>query len=293
MPSVSIIPSLPSADYHAIKALSASMALTIVERCPLVAWTESSFNPDLEIENKPIFDVGTALHLAILEPEQFNERVVMHGFDDYRKTEAREIRDAAYAAGKTPLKPEEHALVLALADSIRATPEISTLLAKPGDAEVSLTWEWDGQPMKARPDFLAADRSFVLDLKSSTSAEPRQVSRKAFTDGWHVRAAWYMAGVKAVTGVLPEHYWFAVCEKNCPYIAQLYELDERALIWGEQLVGRAVNLFAECQKTGVWPKYRQGPSVISLPTWSEHQLADQFEEISAGERDAAARMFAP
>lgn len=273
-----IIRSLPSADYHALKALSASMAIALVERCPLIAFTESSFNPALEIDHKPAFDVGTALHLAVLEPDRFAERTVCHGFDDYRSKDAREARDAAYDAGKTPLKPAEADLVFALRDSIHNTPEVARLLAQPGDAEVTLTWEFDGLPCKARPDFLAADASFAIDLKSAVAAHPDAISRKAMQEGWQTRSAFYMAGIHAVTGRLPDSYWYVVAEKSPPYICQLYEMDAKALVRGEQIVGRAVHLFRECLEMGVWPKYRNGPSVISLPNWAEFRYAEMEEE---------------
>jgi PDDEXK-like domain of unknown function (DUF3799) len=280
VPDASIIHGLAAADYHEIQALSASMALTMVEQCAARAWVESPFNPDLVVDHKPEFDIGTALHLAILEPDQFTARTVQHAFDAYRTNESKAIRDDAYEAGKTPLKPADAVLVAQLRDSILDTPEVANLLAVPGNSEVTLEWQWDDVRCKCRPDYLAEDRSFILDLKTSTSAEPRQVSRKAYSDGWHVRAAFYLAGVQAVTGRLPDHYWFAVVEKDAPFITQLYELDERALIWGEQLIGRALTIFAQCQKAGVWPKYRQGPSVISLPAWAEHQMADQEYEYT-------------
>jgi hypothetical protein len=275
MKAPALIRGLPSAEYHVIKAMSASMAVSLVEECPLKAWIGSAFNPDLVIERKPVFDIGTALHLAVLEPDAFESRTVLHDFAEYRTNESRAIRDSAYEAGKTPLKPVEGALVAELRDSIMDAPEIARLLKQPGDAEVSLTWEWNGLPCKARPDYLPDDCSFVLDLKTANTAEPRAMGRKALTEGWHIRAPWYMAGVKAVKGILPEHYWFAVVEKDAPYISQLYEMEDRALVRGEQLIERALDLFNECRIRGVWPKYREGSSIISLPGWAEFQYADR------------------
>lgn len=277
MPKPQIIRGLPSAEYHTLKAVSASMALALVEECPLKAWIGSPWNPALEVEHKPVFDIGTALHLAILEPASYEARTVHHDFAEYRTNESKAIRDAAYEAGQTPLKPVDAALVGELRKSLMDTPEIARLLHAPGDAEVSLTWEWGDVACKARPDYLPDDCSFVLDLKTANTAEPGAVGRKAFTEGWHVRAAWYLAGTKAVRGILPDHYWFAVGEKDKPHIWQLYEMDERALVRGEQIVMRALDVATECLKTGNWPKYREGASAIKLPGWAEFQYADREE----------------
>lgn len=272
-----IVLDMPSAEYHATKALSASMAFTMVEQCPLKAWGASAFNPDAQRETATHFDIGTALHLAILEPAEYEGRTVHHEYDDYKTKDSRAVREAAYEAGKTPLKPLEAGLVQKLREGVLDAPEIAEKLEAPGTSEASLFWEWDGIPCKCRPDRLPNDYSFVLDLKTANTAQPEALGRKAMVEGWFCRAAWYMAGVQAVTGVTPQTYWFAVIEKDAPHIAQLYEMDEKALVRGEQIIMRALALFRECQHTGIWPKYRQGPSIIKLPGWSEFRFAEREE----------------
>lgn len=103
------------------------------------------------------------------------------------------------------------------------------------------------------------------------------MGRDAFNHGWHVRAAWYMSGVKEVTKVLPSRYCFVPVEKESPHIVQVYEMEDSALIRGEQIIGKALDLFSQCQKSGVWPKYRTGPSKLKLPTWAEYQYAEREE----------------
>ena len=55
-------------------------------------------------------------------------------------------------------------------------------------------------PAKARCDDLSADRKTIVDAKTAESANPRAVSRKAFAEGWQLRAAWYLEAVALVTG---------------------------------------------------------------------------------------------
>jgi hypothetical protein len=274
-----IIPDLPSTEYHAIKAMSAGMAWTTDSECALKAWLESPWNTAREAETATHFDIGTAAHLAILEPHLFSDRVVTHGFDDYKKKEAREARDAAYAAGKTPLKPAERDIVFGVAASIDRHKEAGKLF-KDGDAEISLQWDWNGIPCKCRPDFLPTSLKYVVDLKTANSVNPRVVSRALERDGWFVRAPWYLGGIKAVTGVMPEKYLFVVVEKDPPHMVEVFELDERALVQGEQIIMRTLNVFAECMKTGLWPTYSGstgGIIKIGRPTWAEYQHADRDE----------------
>jgi hypothetical protein len=278
-----VVRDMGAAEYHAIKALSAGMAITLDRECPLRAWLDSPFNPAQVFEHRTAFDIGTAAHLAVLEPELLAERAVLHEFDTYATKESRGIRDAAWAVGKTPLKPEEWDVVQSIAEALCPSKSAAGRLFTGGHPEVSLTWEWDGVPCKARPDYMPDSVDYLVDLKTANSANPRAVARKAFDEAWYVRAAWYLAGTEAATGKRPKHYSFVVVEKDPPHIAEVYELDDRSLIWGERIIGRVLRLFAECTASGRWPSYCGGkPTIIGLPGWAEFQLADREQ---AGEFD--------
>lgn len=277
---------LPASEYHAIKAVSAGMVWTLDSECPLKAWLGSPWNPNqTRIETKN-FNIGTAVHLAVLEPDCLEDRVVIvrgvtkRGTPSpgYASLDAQEQRDAAYAGGKTPLLPEEREIVLGMHEAIARKRQIWDLFSN-GDAEVTLQWEWNGLPCKCRPDFLAADGSYILDLKSANTVNPRALSRKLETEGWFVRAPWYMAGAKMATGRMPDAYKFVVVEKDLPHVSEVFDIDIRALVQGEQIIGRALDIIAKCQKSGRWPSYSENGETITLsrPSWAEFQHADRDE----------------
>jgi hypothetical protein len=264
-------------DYQALKALSAGGIHTLIEECPARFFYGSPWNPARVAENKVEFDIGTALHLAVLEPHEFAERVVLIEHDDYRTKEARDLRDGAWIAGKTPLKPKEYIIVRNMAEAIAARADIAPLFTG-GDAEITLSWDWDGVSCKARPDYLSADEKIIVDAKTAASAHPSAIARKAFGEGWHIRAAWYREAVTAVCGVVPERYIFVVVEKDEPHLIQAFELDERAEEWGRQLIRAGLRRFEECFTTQCWPGYGESIMKIGLPAWAEYQLADRFEQ---------------
>lgn len=282
-----IIRGMPMEQYQAIRALSAGGVHTIVNECPARFWHDSPWNPARTVNNKPEFDVGTALHLAVLEPADLVERVVLIEQDDYRTKEARDRRDSAWRAGQTPLKPKEWSVVQGMASAIANKPDIAVLF-RGGDAETTLTWDWAGVPCKARPDYLSADRSTIVDAKTAATAHPDAIARKAFGEGWHVRAAWYREGVSQACSVIPRRYLYVVTEKDEPHIIQAFELDERAEEWGRQVIRAGVRRFAECQAFDRWPGYGEGVMGLSLPTWAEYRLAEreqagEFRRISAAD----------
>lgn len=264
-------------EYHAIKALSAGMVWTFDSECPLKAWLKSPWNPDRQPENSAHFDIGTAAHLAVLEPNLLAERVMVHEFSAYRSNAAKATRDEARDAGKIPLRADEWVVVEGIQKALKRHP-IARRLFRDGSAEISLTWDWNGVPCKCRPDYLAADHSYVVDLKTAISAHPKAVARKALNEGWFVRASWYLPGIRDVTGDLPEKYLFVVVEKEAPHLIEVFELDTRALIYGEQIIGRTMRQVTECLASDIWPSYgTDGITEISLPRWSEFDRAEREE----------------
>src|SRR3954465_6281630 len=89
------ISGLPAAEYHAMRALSASGAWLLAEECAAKFLWRSPWNPLYQPEAKTEFDIGVAAHLAVLEPERQEDSMVVIEADNYRTARARDARDAA------------------------------------------------------------------------------------------------------------------------------------------------------------------------------------------------------
>src|SRR5207237_5203002 len=85
---------------------------------------------------------------------------------------------------------------------------------------------------KARPDYLPAHGRWLVDLKTAASANPRAWHDQAYRLGYHARAAWYLDGAATVLGHAPEEYWFAIVEREPPYLVSVITFDDDALEWG-------------------------------------------------------------
>lgn len=280
---------IPREQYHGDSAigpsLSASGAKTLVDSCPAVFWHESYLNPDYAAEQKTDFDIGNASHLIMLEPEQWGARVVEVEANDYRTKAAQEARDAAYAAGKTPLLPKHRDKIIAMHKALMRHPIARTAFTQ-GLPEQSYFCrdEKNGVWLKARPDFMPSHGKWIVDYKSTGSANPREFKKRAWDNGYAQQAAWYLDVVEAVTGSRPDEFWFVAQETDAPHLVSVCKLDERALSWGAILNRRAIDVFAKCCAANSWPGYRdpQKPDrdaafVISLPTYAEFQLEERRE----------------
>lgn len=274
-----IVRGMSFADYESVKALSASGAFVLSEECPARFFEQSPWNPNREPDERRHFNIGRALHLAVLEPDALAEAIVLVNADDYRTKAAQAARDDAYDAGKTPLLVKELDLVVAMDRAIHADPHAAELLGDgdPADNEVSFFWEdpQTGTPCKARADRISRQHRAIIDLKTAACAAPLAFKAAVFRDGHYLRAPWYLDGYEVVTGDVMKRYVFIAVEKEPPNVVAVYDLSDRALAWGRMMVRRSLNRFVECQVANKWREGYGGPSVIDLPEWAEYRLADR------------------
>lgn len=254
---------MSSADYHSDPcdpmSLSSTGARKLVSDCPAMF----KFGRDNQTHNRA-FDIGTAAHLMVLEPEKLADQVVIvQGYskdgkpsDGYRTQDAKDQRDAAYEAGKTPLLAPEYERVKAMRDVIWNDPIASKAFAD-GVPEQSMFWQDQetGVWCRSRPDFMPKHGKYMVDYKSAASAHPDEFRRAIHNFGYHQQAAWYMEGYEVLTGVRPEAFYFIVQMKEPPFLVSIIRLDAATLAIGETLNRYARGTLAWCLENDQWPGY--------------------------------------
>lgn len=273
--TIRIVRDLSADAYHATPALSASGAWQLADECPAIYWHNSPLNPDAAPSGngKPM-DIGTALHLAVLEPGRFADRTIVVDAADWRTKAAQVARDAAYESGVTPLLPKDQELVERLRAALLAN-EFAADLLDGAETEISYFWtSEEGVPCKARADLVTRDGRAIGDLKASASASPVFFQRQAINAGHFLRSPWYADGWQLADGRRAD-YWYIIVAREAPHLVTLARLDERAIEWGRMMIRRSLELFQRCRERGEWPAYCDGPATLSLPGWAEYQLADQ------------------
>lgn len=259
-------------------SLSASMAVTIIDECPAKMFANCYLDPEYEGEQRQDFDIGTAAHLGLLEPDLWAERIVEIDADSYRTKDAKAARDAAHAAGRTPLLTDQADRVRAMGAAARRNAEIRRVMTG-ARFETTLVWQdrETGVWLKTRPDVLALTGGELHDYKTTTCAEESTFERRAADLLYFQKAAWYLDGVEAVTGARPDVYGFIVQETKRPFLTAVYDLDERAIEWGRKMNRVAIDLFAECLATGIWPGYGGRRGRIGLPAYTDIRLEQRDE----------------
>jgi exodeoxyribonuclease VIII len=223
--------------------------------------------------------LGQALHVALLEPQNFMGQYAAAPKCD-RRTNAGKAEYAAFQeanAGKIALTCDEMDECNALAEAAHAHPVVSALLEAPGLNEVSLVWqEPNGLRGKARLDRLTTYEGYstIIDFKSTRDASPLRFGADSARLAYDMQAAWYLRGADALAPV-PRRFMFVALEKGAPHGVALYELDEPFLQHGREQVERALVAYKNATESGVWPGYPTRIQTLYAPGWLK--VAD-FEE---------------
>lgn len=272
---------VPDEVYHADPVKGGSLSSTGARRllppsCP----AKFRWEQDHPRDNKPEFNLGHAAHQLVLG---VGPELVVVEAENWRTKKAQNTRDEALAEGAVPLLPFEMEQVEAMAAALRAHPVASKLL-RPGTGKTELTLVWrdvqTGVMRRARLDKLTKDRRgrvLIVDYKTAASSEPGKFEKAIHEHGYHQQLDFYKDGVLELglgTEVVP---LLVAQEKTPPYVVTVVQPTESAMFWGGVLNRTAVDLFAQCQRTGVWPGYSDEIVLAALPGWAERAYEDARE----------------
>ena len=260
--SAEIIHNMPSAIYHGTKALSKS-GLDQFRRSPahFRAW-QDGITKD---ESSPALEFGTAVHMAILEPDLFAATYTTFA-GDRRTKEGKAAYEAVIASGKTPLNQEQWDNITGAAAAVHAHPAAAAFLHNI-QTEVSCFDTWDGVKVKARIDGLGKD--YIVDVKTTQDASPVAFGKSCAQFRYHVQAAWY----QRITGI--NRFIFIAVEKEAPYGVACYELDQPAIDLGHSIIEEQLRTYIECEQLNSWPCYSSAIQSLSLPAWAARQSDQQ------------------
>lgn len=277
---------LDADEYHADQvadqpSLSSSIARILIDKTPLHAWAAHPKLGAQASKDTDATNTGTILHSLILEDDTLTIRII--DADDWRTKDARAHRDAARADGCIPVRAKDWRAIRDTADAI--TARIRAHDAKPalftnGRAEQTIVWDEGGVTCRARLDWLRDDHATIDDLKTTKmSVHPNALARTVFTYGYDVQAAFYLRGLKALTGKTAD-FRFVFAEIDPPNAITVINLSPAALALANEKVQWAIDTWRECLRTNTWPGYPQRVATLDPPAWAEAQWLDRDLEAA-------------
>lgn len=276
---------MKAAEYHAdpapVPSLSSSIAKLLLYRSPLHAWmAHPKLNPDYRPEESSRFDLGSAAHALLVEGA---DNMAVIEADDWRTKVAKEARDAARLEGKFPVLAHQYAAVKAMVetcrDAIISNTDLAGYTLDKGVPEHSIVWHEGETYMRARLDWVSADRNVIYDYKTTENAEPEAFLRTMFSLNYDLQGAFYLRANQR-----PDTKYILIAQEiGPPYAVSFIGLPPAFIDLGTRKVERAIVIWQRCMKTGVWPSYPSRVFYPELPAWvTAREEERELQEVENG-----------
>ena len=216
-----------------------------------LAWERS--NPSEETD---ALALGALVHALVLAPETVETAFIRVGRLDRRTKEGRAewetIHRRAALSGARVVTEDQVRAAQAMADSVLEHPPARTLLRNSGEREIVCIGDLGGRPAKAKIDALIEipdpmdPITIIADLKTCTSASPREFAASAARFGYYHQAAWYCRLVSQHRRV--DDFLFIAVEKDPPYLCAVYRVPASVLEAADSCINSLANRWWDVQQ---------------------------------------------
>lgn len=257
--------------YRAAEGVSAS-DLKNMQRSPAYARMRGKVST-------PAQEWGTAVHTAILEPDELDRRYAVDpeapadfAGKVWRATKAYKEARAEIEARpgiEGVLTPQQREDLTQIQRRVAENKIGAQLHELDGMREASVfAWSDEGDHwMKCRPDWFIPAARMVIDVKTAQDYRPGPFARACHRYGYHTSAAYYF-DVMEEAGILVDHYVFLVVSSDAPYEVATYTLDDDSIEQGRHDYRRALAEWRDCANAGQWPGGSNDIQGIRLPEYA-------------------------
>ena len=248
-------------EYHShTNVLSASGTKTI-------AFDDLATFKYAERKESAAFDVGTATHTLVLQPELSD--TIWMGAADRRGLAWKKTKLEAEEAGALLLTEGDYLLAHDMAEAVRANKAAAELLS--GDlvceASVFAKHEPTGIDIRCRPDGWRRDIGALIDLKTTITSDPAGFAKQCANFGYHVQDQHYRMTMEAA-GFEIDRFVFIAVQKSKPHRVGVFELDHESLVEGRAACQYAFEKFSRAQETNEWGYNFGDLQTIQIPRYS-------------------------
>lgn len=267
---------LTSDQYHSIKeAIGSSSLKVIVSESP----REYKHQLSAPQESKSAFDLGHAMHSVVLE-QSTNTFKCGPEVSSKSTNVWKDAKKEAEAEGKLLLDPDQYATVLRGFDAFCEHPTAHKLVSQCQKIEASGFYEDEktGLWLKFRPDGYCANDTlgdYIFDYKTTRSLSKRDCDNAILNYGYHISAAHYIAGIKALTGRAIKDYYLCFQKSSGSMDVRIIRLSDSDLMLGMEIREKALEMIAECTLKEYWPGVSDVIESSDIPGWA-HEKSVEF-----------------
>jgi len=209
---------------------------------------------------------GQAFHLLTLEPERWDEEFVLEPLGGWLNEKTGKMTMSKSSGAYQNWKLDQGQKMIIGAEGVeKARAMVRNMVSKPGCRKIlksgwperTVLWKDPeyGFFCRARVDWISIDRT-VVDLKKTMSvASPYGFRRTMDRLKYNWQAAFYLRGLKVVTGV--DHgpfYWFA-WESEPPFEGRRIRASAADLAEAEVGIDEVLKEYSKSLQTGIWNGY--------------------------------------
>jgi len=250
-------------DYSQIDAVNSSTLKVLYFKSPLHYF----YNLTAPHEESPAMRLGTATHMAILEPDRFDSTYTVRPDGIDGRTKDGKAWLAAHANDPI-LTANEYETIMGMRQAVERHDAASELIRSIVEVESVALWtdEETGIACKGRLDAILRDGS-ILDLKTTKSTDPRQFAADAAKYGYDFSMSFYHDARIAMGHEVPRVILLAV-ESAAPHDCVPFVVTEDDLDVGREKYRTALTRLAKCRASGKWPGRFDGATELVLPQWA-------------------------
>lgn len=281
-------PGMPSAEYHAIDAVSSS-------RLKHLAKSPAHLKQEIDYPSEPsdAMRLGSIIHCAFFEPDIFDDQyIVMPDLTEGLRTKKGEIpknpkntdeyRDRVSEwrvqnHGREVVEHDDYMTALSVANALRQNPDIEVLHRSTAERELTGLWidEETGLLRKMRTDAISDYFSTLVDLKKTTCALRHAFEKQIFDMRYYWQGATYLDGARAL-GRPMEHYVIVAVEAVAPFASKVYRLRDDIIELGRREIRPLLRLYRDCKQKNEWPGYPGGVEDIGVPGWAINRIENEL-----------------
>lgn len=255
---------------------------------------------------------GTAVHVAILEPDLFFKSygTLPENASDLRTKVGKDAFAELKAQGLTPLKFKDFERIKRISETVWKSKTAQRLLSGPGANELSGYWidQRTGIHCKMRTDRYNRDLGVLVDVKTCDSAQFYPYRKKAWDLGYHQQGAYHLDGYNealeierrrlsenppVIDGRVPsweelmrglefqgaDTFVHMAVETEEPYGVAFRFIGPRSMELGRHEMREYLDRFAECKKTGIWTAYSEEIEELELPGLAFANFSPKFDVV--------------
>lgn len=252
-------------EYHKDITKISKSGLDLIHKSPLHYW-EKYLNPMHIEKTTPSLILGSAVHCAVFEPQEFGRRYAISPIIDKRTKDGKLVFEEFQknTKGLTIITQDESYTCERVMEAINRHEEASLLLSKINKVEQVLEFK----DMKCKPDGICESLHLIIDLKTTEDASPVAFGRSALKYRYDVQAAFYSDIYEAVYKHRPEGFIFIAVEKTPPYAVAVYVIEDADIEIGRQKYKADLERWRECKLKNEWKGF-SGLNTLKLPNYGK------------------------